>query len=304
MPLPKLAELLKEKTTFVLGAGASKDFNMPLWGELRDSLQRCSTGVPSIFHHEALFWERTLRENPNESLNDLAMHGNPQQFSFWKITVGNTLLRVERDLPKKPSGWIDDLAKQYVEIMIADPENCRKLSSNLRFITLNYDRVFDFYFPTAVNAWFNKIIGSARTVQNYYDAVKDNVEMVYHPHGCLGGISGRKTIFDLPINKPFNVPFGASNDFNVSRVPPIFPVRDFDPPSKLSNSYQNCNKFLKHSKNCVCIGLSPEGINASKLAFPARGNVYYSGKQNKDLPENFEPLDLHAVPLVSSLSSG
>lgn len=39
--LPLLGELLKDKTVFVLGAGASKDYGFPMWDDLKPSLIEC-----------------------------------------------------------------------------------------------------------------------------------------------------------------------------------------------------------------------------------------------------------------------
>ena len=144
--------------------------------------------------------------------------------------------------------------------------------------------------------------------------------MVQHPHGCLGSVNGNFTKFqrEAPkikqvggktlIAKPFAVPFGDSTDFGFSlensklnRIPPIFPVRDFDPPAKMGRTYESSRNTLNRSQNCVCIGLSPQGINSAKFDFSSFTKVYHSGSAEEELPVNFSSYDLYAKPLIEEL---
>ena len=65
--------------------------------------------------------------------------------------------------------------------------------------------------------------------------------------------------------------------------------------------YLESNIAIRNAKYCICIGLSPLGLEHSLLKFEKNKNVYYSGSE-KVLP-GFIPLEARAKELISELLS-
>jgi len=204
---------------------------------------------------------------------------------------------------------IEIFAERFFELLEAansDSEKIKNLLQNLKIVTLNYDRAFDYRFYGIVQKRLQSILTKPREFQKHYEPIFEKACIVYHPHGSLGG-SGSKE-FSIPHSYTYlnrnslpGIDYGNSGDLRRSIdqgiMPPILPVDDLLEAD--NGTYNEVNNFLNNSRYAICIGLSENGIKNSALDFSKIDKVYYSG--NTKVEDNFEPLNLRASEIIEML---
>lgn len=80
MSLPKLNELLKHEFMLVLGAGASKDYNFPLWDDLKKDLktelEKESDSDKSFDQKMKKKWALAIKDSPNKTIDAIILTKN------------------------------------------------------------------------------------------------------------------------------------------------------------------------------------------------------------------------------------
>ena len=153
----------------------------------------------------------------------------------------------------------------------------------------------------------------------------DPLRKVVHPHGCLGQLPKGTTSFPKSENYDYEVKISAETyggnasvleqyDYgqpanlralqrNEGTPLSIFPIDDLDTARGNCAAYNEANELLAEAKNCICIGLSEEGIGQSHLNFSPIEKVFYSGDEIAgDEFKNFVALNQYADAIVTSLS--
>ena len=70
--LPKLSELLREKTVLVLGAGASMDYGFPNWEKLKEGMLFEFEHWGARRKNIAEFWKDYIESNTGKTLDRMA----------------------------------------------------------------------------------------------------------------------------------------------------------------------------------------------------------------------------------------
>ena len=322
--IPPLSDLLTENTVIVLGAGASKDYGFPLWEQLRDDLL-------DLFrddHFERIFnkgnpgvnwWINALNNMTDADNVDTLARGAPTDlrdpdtnepvncYDLFRVAAAIVIARYE-ERDKVNSAWIEVLSQKYLALLRTnhkDAESIKQLAQNLTVVTLNYDRVFDVRFGPIVAKGFENIL-EPREYEKKYKPVFRRTLRILHPHGCIGDT--RCTYGSTEYNTYLNhgrannpVSYGDVDRIYIRAVkrisPDIAPVDDLI--GARNPTYDKANTLLGAAKNCLCIGLSRPGIEASLLKMELPDVVYYSGSEK--VKDNFVPVKMYASDLVECL---
>lgn len=309
--LPPLSSILERKSCFILGAGASRDFTLPLWDELKPLLIDRIAKAPKSPNSNSLksFWLDVLGNSSDDvTVDELAMDANnDDEFNFFQQKIEEILLEGEAK-SHDPDNWASKLGRAVGEIFTGDMKNAPKYARNLSVVNLNYDRCFNHYYTKGIFESMMKRYKRQRITQGHYQLVQNEVENVIHPHGCIGQLNSERLIrcnVDGDYSKKEHyeniVPFGTSGTFGTNGLPPtIFPVDELHLPRLIeSNVYKLANNIISKSEICICIGLSPLGISKSLLKLTGKDKIFYSGSETPI--SNFVPLNLHAKPLIEEI---
>lgn len=144
--------MIKEKTVFILGAGASKPYGFPTGFELREKI--CNERIDQIHLQDDTLilkykiddFRKTFSNSLNTSI-DLFLSRNKNFEDIGKYTIIHKILKAEHD-SKEPSdifdkqNWIsylyDRLTKKFTD------DSYYKIADNkINIITFNYDRLVE-----------------------------------------------------------------------------------------------------------------------------------------------------------------
>lgn len=156
--------MIERKIVFVLGAGASKPYGLPLGCDLRKTL--CEATESSAI-------ARVLREKGGISETDTAhfakafLQSARDSIDAFLATrsdfreIGKLAIALEicfRELPEKvfTTNNDDDWYRRIWNVMVDEIHHVDDLSNNaVRFVTFNYDRSLEFFLHHATKSTFN-----------------------------------------------------------------------------------------------------------------------------------------------------
>lgn len=302
-----LDQFLESKTCLILGAGASADFSMPLWSDLRSMLvAHIKNGNRNSVASK--HWLSVLNNSTDSTTVDsLAMEArNDEEFYFLQRKLSEIILEGEKKDHDKEN-WVSTFAKAVGIRLVNSEAKALQYATNLSVVSLNYDRCFNHYFSKGIKEALYIKHKRPRITQGHYEVIEEQIENVLHPHGCIGQLNSKKHIRNVLENSKTSsnsyeavVEFGGK--FPTEFAPPIFPIDELKLPRFSNNRiYLESNIAMKNAKYCICIGVSPLGLRESLLDFSLAKQVFYSGKE-KVFP-NFNPLDMHAKPFIKELIS-
>lgn len=325
--IPKLEELLQEKTVIILGAGASKDYGFPLWGELVDLMQsdfRRDQDNPFSNHNGADYWLEALQEqtklpiNEQSTVDALAANADDSGLELFQFYIFNKFLELESlDRNSNKQGWIEVFADKYVDLVKrhqTNPAMIKKVLDNLSIISFNYERSFAWRFNGSVNHRIQKVFVNRVKRKHMLTGVQQLYNTIYHPHGCLGEFSNDDYIPNIRIDATHHMtqsvlalPYGGTDKLiqGASNLDAIIPLDLIQFGAKCA-TYSRANSVLSAASNVVIIGMSELGIrgmssmqNTNFLNLKSNKNIYYSG--NEMVYDNFIPLDKYADEIMASL---
>ena len=305
--LPTLDQLLESKTCFVLGAGASADFGLPLWADLRYLLQE-KIQKSDDRSEMRKYWVGTLKNATDSvTIDELAMEArNDQEFNYLQRNLSEIILQGEAELHDKDN-WVSIFARAVGQKMMDFEDKALLFASNISVVSLNYDRCFNHYFAAGIKESVSLKYKRPRLTQGHYEVIENEIENIIHPHGCIGQLNSKKFIQSRLDNtlqriKSYDtvVEFGGS--LKVKQTPPIFPIDEIRLPRFSKNpAYVKANVVINTSTNCICIGVSPFGLKQSLLSFSNAKKVFYTG--NEKIHPNFIPMGMRAKPLIEKILS-
>lgn len=309
--IPKLSELLKNKTTLLLGAGASFDYGFPLWNGLKSKMLEILENYSdyNLTNNDGVNWwvERLQSMTEEETIDKVATFAPEEHYDLFRQLVSIAIIEYENvDSERDTHGWIEKFSEKFAQVLVQQyPDSVRlqETIENFKVITLNYDRVFDIRFKHKIEQEFKKVLTKPREFEKFYKSIFLKFGSIYHPHGCLGpteGISIDCYTYMNP-NNAFGIPYGKiqnlKNSFKNGKIPFVFPVDDLKGVENVT--YTRANKILNETENVVCIGLSPLGIRLSDLDLSNVKTVYYSGKE--EVFDNFVSLGKYAEEITNEL---
>ena len=306
-PLPSLDQLLENKTCFVLGAGASADFSLPLWNDLRYLLKE-KIEKSDDRSEMRKYWVGTLNNATDPvTIDELAMEArNDQEFNYLQRNLSEIILQGEAQLHDK-NNWVSTFARAVGQKMMDNEIKAPLFASNISVVSLNYDRCFNHYFAAGIKDSISLKYRRPRLTQGHYEVIENEIENIIHPHGCIGQLNYKRFIQNRLDNtvqrtESYNtiVEFGGSLKLN--QTPPIFPVHEIRLPRFSKNPvYIKANVAINTSTYCICIGVSPSGLEQSRLSFTDAKKVFYTGDEK--IHPNFIPMSMRAKPLIEKIIS-
>lgn len=168
--------MIKTKTVFILGAGASWPYGYPLGEELGEEI--CSN-----FVHDCKSWGQAIGRQPapvdsdlrvvqefvkkfdrshTESI-DLFLARNPEFRRLGKLAIIFRILAAEgesnfgRHCQHQDLDWYIWLFKELTNELLKKNDYGRFHENNVAFITFNYDRSLEFFLYTSLVNSFNRI---------------------------------------------------------------------------------------------------------------------------------------------------
>jgi len=178
--------MIKDKTVFVLGAGASMPYGFPSGAELsRDIATQLANGQSELFRRLQMNganldhmreFPRLFRESGRESI-DSFLQSRTEFRQVGKMAIFHVLANreSENDLFPQDHDWMRYL---LARMSGANPDEFRR--NQLRVITFNFDRSFERRLFLAVRANYN--LGDAEAFELCSSTVP-----VHHMHGDLAG---------------------------------------------------------------------------------------------------------------------
>ena len=182
--LRKENNVIRTKTVFVLGAGASFPYGFPLGSELKKLVLQCYKDEKSHAAHlynttdfdkaAAIEFITALQYSGLSSV-DAFLERRPQFLDIGKATMGIELLIKEgtSDLWKEQENWLTYLYGSMIGSALEEFAENR-----VSFVTFNYDRVVEHFFHTSLLNAFGKGIEDTAKIVNQIPVI--------HLHGRLG----------------------------------------------------------------------------------------------------------------------
>ena len=229
--------MIRSKTTFVIGAGASKDAGFPLGSELKDIIQekldirfsrstqvagdrrlgRYIMDVANQDHPKAQAMQdaalMVVRKLPQVASIDtlLSLLENPDAVALAKMAIVSTISNAERSSPlfteglRTEASWFKSSSRTwYAELFKTLHEDVPRsrldgIFENIQIITFNYDRTLEQFLFRALQNLYDISVAEAGKILNRLDVI--------HPYGSIG---------PLPWADKSGVEFGKTPDLELA----------------------------------------------------------------------------------------
>ena len=177
--------MIRENTVLILGAGASKPYNFPLVGELRDEVIKISTNAvglePFVFLRDTDFDLEYLEKFTADlsvsgySSVDAFLEKRTQWADLGKLAIAHKLIVYENSAKVFPPDQPKDHWYETLLHKLKAPTWHAFKQNKVHIITFNYDRSLEHYLSTILN--------------NNYNISKNTILKslpIIHVHGDLG----------------------------------------------------------------------------------------------------------------------
>jgi len=203
------------KTGFIIGAGASADYEMPTGSKLRDEIIQSLSSIQKIISQgiEDLTSERYSKfcrcfEESNINSIDKFLKYHNEFIIEGKAAITYILKKYEDKnyrnvFSSANNNWIHYIYNQLTSSILTldDYEKIKK--NNLYFCTFNYDRLLEFSFSKALYNSFNQILEIRHVfIKDSYRGILDffNID-IDHMYGRIGDLKNNNMELDLSKTK-------------------------------------------------------------------------------------------------------
>lgn len=266
--------MIRTKTVFVLGAGASRPFGFPVGasllteirkGEASSTLEMCGVRAKVVSD-----FVREVQQSPLASI-DRFLERRPEFLPIGKVAIADRLMRWE--LESELLNPIHDGINWYKLLFQQMEANVRKLGdmteNAVAFVTFNYDRSLEHFLLLALQRTFNCERAEAAEV------VK--VVPIVHMYGELGAHS------DLNPNGR-----SYSNDMQPNQVQLAAEgIRLIEERLQTPERFKAANDLLNQARRVVFIGFGFDRTNTERLEVGQRRRLPAPG-------ENFPWVQIYA----------
>lgn len=192
--------MIKEKTVFIIGAGASRPYGYPVGKELREEI--CSSFVgnskdffeaqgcrPSEVRIQLGRAETFVEKFHNSSIKsiDLFLARNPEFMLMGKWAIIFRIFAAEKhstfreQMPNRNQDWYSYLFARLTDELIRKEDYVHFGENNVSFITFNYDRSLEYFLHESLFNSFNGIGGGK--IQEQINKLR-----VIHVFGQIAGL--------------------------------------------------------------------------------------------------------------------
>jgi len=201
---------MEKKSIFIIGAGSSKEYDYPIWKELKPQIENhlkdaLDNGDPASI--KAIEWlgeitdEKTLDEVISDKNKAIRQKPDPSEVEavIWKA-IASIFSALEKPiLNGSKIGWIDKFSNSILNSILAkydskDKDWDKKIMAelnaqlgNMYFITFNYDRILEYKIITQITEALRNDVSN----NNFFDQLlapaieKFFFDKFYHPHGII-----------------------------------------------------------------------------------------------------------------------
>lgn len=175
-----LKNILKDKTVFILGAGASQPYGLPLGSDLKKQSMVSGSGLPHLLVN-VFGYDSSLIDQFKKTLNysvyptiDIFLENKPRFRGIGSACIAHTIMSRENERKLFPQkNW-------YGSIFDAFELGTNSINlENLTVLTFNYDRSFEHFFNDNINYNCRQDLEEI--------AVKELKKVnIIHLHGAIG----------------------------------------------------------------------------------------------------------------------
>ena len=264
--------MIKEKTVFILGAGASKPYGYPTANDLRqDILSRkppnfgmyVSDYFRSSFEFETLMdkynrYIEILKDTPRGTSIDLHISRNPshtyigKMILYHKILVAEIDSRLSDNVPEDED-WYSHLFEEMTRDFIG-PSKINISDNKISFITFNYDRSLENMLYTYLDKSFNDYENKDE-IMSEIKAIK-----IYHIFGRIFGMDWE--------NNRVKIPYKRSNLLKVDLTTFYHDILLIHEKKKLANIINEIKDEILSAKRIIFLGFGYRDDNMKLLDFP------------------------------------
>ena len=250
--------MIKNKITFVLGAGASIPYGFPSGKKLKEIIIRDVGHVEwrglfkrlGFSHEMCLDFKNSFEKSGVNSVDVFLEHRN-DYLNIGKLCIARALIPFEDEnrlyqVLREDKGWYS-----YVfEKLITDFDNLSQ--NNLSIITFNYDRSFEHFLFTSMKNLYNE---SNEEVARAVSSIN-----IIHVHGQLGKLPWQANENEKQYVRDYNE---AIQDERVkSAADQIVIVSEGD---DTSESFNRAYEILSESQRVYFLGFGYNDVNLRRL---------------------------------------
>jgi hypothetical protein len=266
--------MIKRKIVFVLGAGASEPYGLPLGWQLSEYLHKANKASAlaavlsrccDILEAETERFSDSFLKSGRGSI-DAFLSNRRDMSRIGKLAIAHELITRERADQVFRTGNLDNWYSKLWDVMMDGASSHHDLSRNtVRFVTFNYDRSLEFFLHEATKHTFN--VGDVDAF-NAWSKIG-----ILHLYGSLGTLnSGAPQGF-----REYGPNYTPKSLFDAAEGIKVIPEsRDDD------KDFQMARHWFSVADEIVYLGFGFDPLNVKRLGL---GDVLEQlGKNGKGLP--------------------
>ena len=272
--------MIKKKTVFVLGAGASAPYGFPLGNDLLDEVwqkllgqHEQAAGFADSIRDAGPFTQKdtdsfgqALRGAGRYSIDEFLV-GHRQYREIGKMAIARLLMpreddeKLNFDHPGPGEGKVDRRWYRYCfdKLLASAKGPCSLDSNNLKIITFNFDRSFE-------RALFKFVQENCVQDRNDKEAARITQQVpVYHIHGQLGAPNwlGDSNLATTDMRRSYGAGVGAESLQQCAKA-----IRIFDDEVESEPTLENAREALSEAETVCFLGFSYHPSYLAKLRLP------------------------------------
>lgn len=298
-----LEEMFENKSIILMWAWASRDYWFPLWEWLKRLLiEELENNKLEGFQNKEFdkFWIKTIQDHPDDTIDYMIYHYSSSQESadyiLWIVSL--VIVKIEEiDKNRNHIWWIEEFKALHLQYLLTgvikkwwSADKLRQMIWNISFITLNYDRVFEYHFWKSLMSEFKESLAKAWI--NYSEITRFSNsfnQFSYHPHGSVWTRSVNedwdiKWLFSsFTYRNPSShavTPYWEKNNVEKCLKNGNIFIWAVDECKEIDQTYRKVNSILSRTQNIYILWISPIWISQSRYKLPesAKYHIFSSKK--------------------------